>query len=127
MARKKEIYGVTKELIVDLLMRPDTLGMKAIGRALIAIRARQTYDEIRTEQTRHSNMRGFTQADAKRGTSMADFYAERGFLTAKQLAYWRKPNATGATRITKYWKQLQEDAIAKKRLKAAAEQMEMAA
>jgi hypothetical protein len=37
---------------------------------------------------------------------MAKFFADRGYLTEKQLAYWRKPNAKGTPRICKYAGQL---------------------
>jgi hypothetical protein len=116
MARRKETYGITQQAILDVLMRDDTVGMHAIGRALQALRRRQTFDELQSEETKHDNGRGFTPADAKRGTSMANFYTDRGYLTEKQRNYWRRPAINGVPRICKYWSQLLEEA----RHKAAA-------
>ena len=48
------------------------------------------------------------------GTSMAQFFTKRGYLTEKQLAYWKKPNAKGDMRICKYAGQLLAIAEAKK-------------
>lgn len=101
---------VTKEYIQSLLMREDTVGMHAVGRALLAVNKRQTYDERRDEQTKLHNLKGFTPGDAKRGTSMANFYSRRLYLTEKQVAFWRKPNVRGIPRISKYWRQLMEEA-----------------
>ena len=40
------------------------------------------------------------------GTSMAKFYERNGYLSAKQIAYWRKPDRTGTPRIAIYARQL---------------------
>lgn len=78
----------------------------AVGRALVALNARQTEDERAAETTKHDNGRGFRSCDARMGTSMAKQYLQRGFLTPKQLAYWRKPNKNGKPRIACYATQL---------------------
>jgi hypothetical protein len=93
---------ITKTLIVELLNTND----KAVGRALVALYARQTESEKSAETTINLNGEGFTPADAFVGSSMAQFFAARGYLTEKQLAYWRKPNAKGTPRICKYAGQL---------------------
>lgn len=98
---------VSKEYIQALLIREDAVGMHAVGRALMAVNEYQTRDEQREERTKLHNLEGFTPGDAKRGTSMANFYRNRGFLTPKQVAYWRRPNVRGVPRISKYWRQLQ--------------------
>ena len=95
---------MNKQDIIDLLQRND----KAIARALVALNERQTQDEQRSEETKYHNGIGFTGADARMGTSMAQFYQARGYLTAKQLAYWKKPNKNGVWRICKYAGQLLE-------------------
>lgn len=100
------ITGLTRATVAELLMSND----RAVGRALVVLRNRQTYDERQTEQTRHLNGRGFRPAHAKKGTSMADFFERRGFLTPKQVAYWRRPMADGNPRIVVYWAQLVEEA-----------------
>ena len=107
----------TKAEIVALLARND----KAVGRALIVLNERQTADEQRAEDTKYDNGVGFTGADARMGTSMAGFFSRNGYLSVKQLAYWRKPNVRGVPRIAKYATQLLEIANAK----AAAMQQKM--
>lgn len=105
---------VDKEYIQNLLMREDSVGMHAVGRALMAVNKRQTWEEQRDEQTKLHNLKGFTPGDAKRGTSMANFYKRRGYLSEKQVKYWRKENVRGVPRISKYWRQLLEEATLKK-------------
>lgn len=92
----------TKASIIELLRTND----HAVGRALLAINARQTSDEQAQERTKYHNLRGFTSGDAKRGTGMANYYHRFNMLTAKQLAWWRRPNANGRMRIAKYAEQL---------------------
>jgi hypothetical protein len=94
----------TKTEIIALLARND----RAIGRALVVLNERQTIDEQSTEATRHHNGIGFTGCDARMGTSMAKFFSRNGYLTPKQVAYWRKPNVRGVPRIAKYAGQLLE-------------------
>lgn len=95
----------TKSDIIDLLMRDD----RAVARALLVLNDRQTSDERIAESTKHSNNRGFNAAHAKRGTSMANFYLRNGFLTSKQLAWWRV-EVRGVPRIGIYAGQLLEEA-----------------
>ena len=92
----------TKTSILNLLNTND----KAIARALVALNKHQTMSEKQDMATEERNGVGFTPADAHMGTSMADFYSKNGFLTAKQLAYWKQPNAKGVSRIGKYAAQL---------------------
>jgi hypothetical protein len=98
----------TKQSIQELLLRNDEIGMHAVGRALVALAARQTEYERQTETTINRNYRGFTPNDAKFGTSMAGYYERNGRLTQPQLDYWQKPGWTEKKRIriTKYWAQL---------------------
>lgn len=103
---------VTKTQIVELLRTND----KAIARALIALNQRQTADEQMTEGTRHSNGRGFRPCHARMGTSMAKFYERNGYLSAKQIAYWRAPMKNGQSKIEIYAGQLLEVAEAKARI-----------
>ena len=92
----------TKASIVRLLETNDT----AVGRALVALNKRQTVDEQYSETTKHNNGRGFRSCDARMGTSMAMFYTRNGYLSPKQLAYWRKPQSNGVMRIAVYANQL---------------------
>ncbi len=93
---------MNKQDIVKLLTSND----RAIVRAVIVLNDRQTADEQLHEATTHNNGIGFTGADARMGTSMAQFFAKRGYLTEKQIAYWKKPNKNGVWRICKYASQL---------------------
>ena len=105
---------MNKHYIAQLLQNND----KAIIRALIVLNERQTRDEQASEDTKYNNGVGFTPADAKMGTSMAEFYTRRGYLTDKQLAYWKKPNRKGVWRICKYAGQLLDIANAKQAVSA---------
>lgn len=92
----------TVESIREMLRTNDA----AVGRALLALNARQTADEQRAEMTKHHNNMGFMPAHAKKGTGMARFYQRAGFLTPKQLAWWRTVTPNGKQRIEVYAAQL---------------------
>ncbi len=98
----------TKAEIIELLMTRNA----ALARALVVLNNRQTADEQRSEETKHSNQRGFNAAHAKRGTSMANFFLRTGFLTPKQMAWWRAPARVGGktARIAIYAGQLLDEA-----------------
>ena len=87
--------------IVTLLRTND----KAIARALVVLKDLQTADEQSSETTRHLNGKGFRPCHAKMGVSMAKFYERNGYLSPKQIAYWRKEGKEGM-RIAIYWRQL---------------------
>lgn len=97
---------LTREDTIRLILDRD----KAVCRALVHLYNRQTRDEQISENTRYHNERGFTPADARMGTSMAEFYMRNGYLSSKQVAYWRRPNKKGVPRLAKYWRQLSEEA-----------------
>lgn len=94
----------TKTEIVNLLMTND----KAVARALLALTARQTSDEQASEHTRYRNGRGFRPCHAHMGTSMAKFFQRNGYLSPKQIAYWRATGRDGKSRIEIYAGQLLE-------------------
>ena len=96
----------SKESIVQLLKTND----KAVARALVVLTARQTADEQAIEGTKYANGRGFRPCHARMGTSMAKFFERNGYLTPKQIAYWRAHDKTGAMRIGIYAGQLLEEA-----------------
>ena len=104
---------VTKAEIIELLKTND----KAVARALVVLNERQTATERSAESTINDNGVGFTPADARMGTSMAQFYTKFGRLSPKQIAYWRKPNVKGVPRICKYAGQLLD--IAQQKAQAA--------
>jgi hypothetical protein len=96
------IQEAQKRQIIELLATKD----KAIARALVVLKNNQTADEQMCEATTHHNGRGFRPCHARVGTSMAMFYERACFLTPRQIAYWRKPNADGEMRISIYWRQI---------------------
>lgn len=106
---------VTKSEIINLLRTND----RAIARALVVLAERQTADEQVSESTRYDNGRGFRPCHARMGTSMAKFFKARGYLSPKQVAYWRAAMKTGQMRIEIYAGQLLEAA----KIKAEAKQV----
>lgn len=100
---------LNKETIVKLLSEND----KAVAHALVVLLKNQTATEVQSESTINRNGQGFRPCHARLGTSMAEFYLNRNFLSPKQVAYWRKPMACGNMRIAVYWRQLAEAAAAK--------------
>lgn len=109
--------------IIEMLRTND----KAVCRALVVLNERQTADEQVSQTTRHENGRGFRPCHARMGTSMAKFYLDRGFLTQKQIAYWRREGKEGM-RIAIYWRQLLDEAHkkeAKKLLEETARKMQV--
>jgi hypothetical protein len=111
-----EINMLTKEKIVQLLKDDD----RAVARALVVLTARQTTDEQASEQTRYLNGRGYRPCHARMGASMSKFFERNGYLSPKQIAYWRAKDKTGAMRIGIYAGQLLEEAQNKAAKKAAA-------
>jgi hypothetical protein len=95
--------------IVQLLETND----RAVGRALLVLLSNQTAAEVALETTNVDNGKGFTGFDGKIGTNMAKFYQRNGYLSPKQIAFWRKRDRRGHMRIGKYWKQLLVAAEAK--------------
>lgn len=102
---------------VQLITRTDEVGMHAVGRALVHLLNRQTQDEQETSDTRHQNARGFNTADARRGTITAKYYLKHRTLQDWQIEYWLQEDARGALRLGKYWRQIAEEAAARKAAK----------
>ncbi len=97
---------ITKETIIRMLATDK----RAVARALVVLHARQTDDEQAQESTRYLNGRGFRPCHSRMGSSMAKQFLHKGFLSDKQISYWRVPDKTGAMRIGIYWAQLLEEA-----------------
>jgi len=97
---------LTKAGIVKLLQDDK----RAVAKALVVLNKRQTTDEQRTEQTKHRNGRGFRPCHARMGTNMAEFFQRNGYLTDKQIDYWREKDRQGNMRIGIYAGQLLEEA-----------------
>jgi hypothetical protein len=111
---------VTRESLEALVTRGDNTAMHAIGRALVHLLNRQTREEQACNTTNVSNNMGFTGADAHSGCISAKYYLKHGKLLDWQIERWLKPGSRGFARITKYWKQLDEEAKAKRDEKEAA-------
>lgn len=104
---------VTKESLQAMLNNPNAAYVDAvIGRALMAIAARQTSVELATASTTEANNVGFAGADARSGTLTAKYYAKHKRLLDWQRAAWLKPGKSGFARIAKYHRQLNEIAEA---------------
>jgi hypothetical protein len=97
---------LNKDSIVKLLQTNS----KAVARALVLLNKRQTSDEQASENTRYLNGRGFRPCHARMGSSMAKFFERTGYLTPKQIGYWRARDRSGNMRIGIYWAQLLEEA-----------------
>lgn len=94
--------NLDKQSIVSLLKTND----KAVARALVVLNERQTCQEQANQNTVVANGEGFRPCHAHMGTSMAEFYKKRGFLTEKQISWWRKHQRDGKMRIEVYANQL---------------------
>lgn len=105
---------LTKESIVQLLKTDK----RAVARALVVLHNRQTNDEQAQEGTRYLNGRGFRPCHARMGSSMAKQFSKLGFLSEKQINYWRATDRAGNMRIGIYWSQLLEEAELKAKAKA---------
>jgi hypothetical protein len=106
---------MNKSDIVTLLKTND----KAVARALVVLTERQTPQEQANQTTVVQNGEGFRPCHARMGTSMAQFYNKRQFLTDNQIAYWRKPMKGGKMRIEIYANQLLGIAKRKQQMKEA--------
>ena len=108
------------ELTIESIKKLLATNDRAVGRALVVLRNRQTEDEKISKITKHQNGRGFRPAHAFIGCNMAQFFESNGFITSKQAAYWRTKMADGKTRIEIYSRQLLEEALLKNNTKQAA-------
>ena len=118
MARRKakQEYLVTKSGLQNMIENAEPhKRAQIIGRACVVLFNRQTEDEQNTDQTRHDNMRGFTSGDAKSGSLTAKSFLKHRDLRDWQVERWTKKNVKGTMRIAKYWRQLNEAAIAKQK------------
>ena len=55
-----------------------------VGRCLLMMRANQTSDERTQETTKYHNNKGFTPAGARFGTSVANWFEQKGDISPKQ-------------------------------------------
>ncbi len=106
---------VTRETIQAMLENPNQDYVKAVvGRALVAIFNNQTESEKSANGTTELNGIGFSGADGRSGVLTAKSYLKNRTLADWQVERWTKPGKNGFARLTKYAKQLNEIAMAKK-------------
>jgi hypothetical protein len=106
---------VSGDSLDSMVLAGNATAMHAIGRALVLLFQRQTDPEQRDKTTKMHNLRGFTPADAKQGSLGALYYLKHRRLEAWQIEQWTKINRKGRTRIGKYHRQLDEEAVKKAR------------
>lgn len=102
---------VTKDSFIAMIEKNP---IHAVGRALVVLFNNQTASEQATKDTRVTNGEGFTKADAWGGTLAAKSYLKNNTLAGWQVAKWTRLDKKGCPRIAKYWRQLNDAAIAKK-------------
>lgn len=93
---------LTKEQLKQKLLTDD----KALIAALVALNGCQTAEEVASGRTIDRNGMGFRSFDSKVGSGMVKFYKKTGFLTPKQIEYWKKKDSRGKERIICYLNQL---------------------
>lgn len=104
---------VSEESIRRALANPNPeYVMHFVGRALVVLLDRQTREESAQNVTNVTNMRGFSQSDARTGSLTAKFYIKNKRLEPWMIAQWTK-QWRGKPRLAKYWRQLNEAALAK--------------
>lgn len=99
---------VTKESLAEMLADP-VKRPRIIGRALVALLARQVQDEQSCADTRYNNGIGFAPCDAYSGTLTAKYFRKHGNLLDWQVEKWMQPSGcNGQPRLLKYTRQLNE-------------------
>lgn len=109
---------VSKDSLQALLDGPNKVHV--VGRALVVLFHRQTESEKQENTTKVNNAVGFTGADGRSGAITAKTYIKRGTLQDWQVERWTKKNPKGYSRLSKYWAQLNEAAVAKRQRENAA-------
>lgn len=95
----------SKKAIVDTLKQQIQSNPKQAVRALLRIYENQNESEREHQCTMFKDGYGFTQNDAEFGSSLAEQYLEKQFLTAKQMEAVQRM-------MPKYAKQIVEQSIA---------------
>lgn len=95
----------SKKAIVDTLKHQIQSNPKQAVRALLRIYENQNESEREYQCTMFKDGFGFTKNDAEFGSSLAEQYLEKKFLTAKQMEYVQRM-------MLKYAKQIVEQSIA---------------
>lgn len=102
---------LTKDKLQEMIDEAPPQKQEAIvGRALVALLKRQTSEEQSSHSTIERNGQGFNGVDAEWGTICARKYQHELRMPRKMTQTWLKKNKNGYSRITRYWKQLDEEA-----------------
>lgn len=91
-------FSSKKEIIGKLRNQIEMKDSTAIH-ALTFIYSKQVEDEKRHESVKYRNGVGFKPQDAKKGSGLAKWYLDKGFLTVKQIARVKKMVAKYAGQI----------------------------
>jgi hypothetical protein len=106
---------VTRESLQELLDNSnEKKRAQIVGRALVILFKNQTRDEQAMNTTNKENGIGFTGADAKSGSITGKYFMKHGTLLDWQVERWTRPASNGYSRLTKYHKQLNDAALAKR-------------
>jgi len=81
------IRFTSKREIVERLRKQIEIKDSTAIHTLMFIFDRQIEDEQRQETVKYRNGIGFKPQDAKRGSSFAKWYKDKGFFTVKQMNY----------------------------------------
>jgi len=81
------IRFTSKREIVERLRKQIEIRDSTAIHALMFIFDRQIEDEQRQEAVKYRNGIGFKPQDARMGCLLAKWYQDKGFFTAKQIAY----------------------------------------
>ncbi len=101
---------VTKDSLQQMIDVGGDRAVRIVGRALVVLFERQTAEEKRINSTNVHNNVGFTSADGQSGVLSAKAFLKNKTLTDWQFERWARKNKKGYSRITKYWRQLDDAA-----------------
>jgi hypothetical protein len=105
---------VTKDSLQSMLDDTNTQKViQVVGRALVALFARQTKDEQSTNDTKEHNNVGFAGCDAKSGSITAKYFIKHHSLEKWMVEKWIKKGTNNYSRLSKYHSQLNQIAISK--------------
>lgn len=106
---------VTRDTLQQMLDQAQTHEARAriVGRALVALFARQTAGEQAANTTDNWNTVGFSGADGRSGSLTAKSFLKHGTLLDWQVDRWTKKGVNGYSRLCKYHRQLNEIAEVK--------------
>ena len=106
----KRKYNPAKQNVVLASIINDldkNIQQELVVKMLIALYNEQLDFEIVYRESLVNNKSGFSKADAKAGSELIEAYLD-GKDISVQLQEWIAVKPNGSSRISKYWKQLQD-------------------